>query len=102
MEYAEPLKQVGVFALAAMWLTATYRFADKWFGKFLDVQTKQADALARLSLTVDQSNGEHREGVIVMRAIGDQTDRMRDEIVGMREDVAALCGEVRGLRGGKH
>ena len=109
MQFAEPWTEGGVAALAVAGLVAGYRLVDRWAHRFFTVSNKQADAVAKLSVGLQQSHSDQREGLIVMRAIAGQGDEMkeqlsqvREKICGIEDEVKSLGASVQGLSGEIH
>lgn len=76
------LKLMENFGISALILIGIWKLADKWAGKFLEAQTKQAEAMGELASAVRDGQGEQREVLVAVRALAVQVERMNERIGG--------------------
>ena len=77
---AKLLENMGTTGLI-IW--TIWKLVDRWAGKFLDVQTKQATAMGDLAAAVRESTGEQKELLLAMRV---QSTKL-DEVKGWMRDL---------------
>ena len=77
-EYVELLKAVSNLSFGALLLIVVWRIVDKWAGKFLGAQDKQAEAMVALATAVQAGQGDQREMLLAMRVMATKLDEMRE------------------------
>ncbi len=90
----ELLKMGGSTGFALVVLIGVYRTANRvlsgvalWAPQFLEVQTRQAEAMGALSTNVGEAVSGNRETLTVMRAIGSKVDTLTSDVGELRTDV---------------
>jgi len=63
--------------LSALLILLIYRLTDKWAGRFLEAQTKQAEAMGDLAAAVRSSIGDQREILLAVRVLATKQDETR-------------------------
>ncbi len=83
-------------------LYGIWKLVDKWAAKFLDVHTVQAEAMATLAGELKTSVNDSREALIVMRALAQHTDDLREQIERQMMKLNEMAGLMRGLNAVGH
>lgn len=71
LSFAKELGTTGLIILVI------WKMADRWAGKFLEVQNKQATAMESLAGAVRESSGEQRELLLAVRVLAAKVDETK-------------------------
>ena len=75
---AELIKACLNFGMAGLLVFIGWRIVDKWAGKFLAAQVKQAESMGKLATAVEGGQGEQRDIVLALRVVATQQAELKD------------------------
>jgi hypothetical protein len=83
------IENLGVtgFVLAIVW-----KLTDRWAGKFLDVQTRQAGAMGDLAAAVRESQGDQKELLLAVRVLAGKVEEQKGWIKELDKHICGLAG----------
>jgi len=87
------IKIVENLGVTGFVLIIVWKLTDRWAGKFLDVQMKQATAMGDLASAVRESQGDQKEILLAIRV-------MAKEVAEQKEWIKELDRHICGAAGG--
>jgi hypothetical protein len=74
-----------------------WKLVDRWAGRFLEVQSKQAEAMGALADAVRGGQGEQRELLIAVRVLATKVDETKEWVKELSDHI--IGGAARGIAG---
>ncbi|KKM81376.1 hypothetical protein LCGC14_1330350 [marine sediment metagenome] len=76
-EYSLLAKIVESLGTTGLIIFVVWKLVDRWAGRFLAVQHKQAEAMGDLAASVREGQGEQREVLMAVRVLAAKMDEMQ-------------------------
>ena len=76
-EYSLLGKIIESLGTTGLVIFVVWKLVDKWAGKFLDVQNKQAVAMGDLAHSIREGQGEQQDLVLAVRVLASKFEEVR-------------------------
>lgn len=91
-EYTLLAKIVESLGTTGLIIWVIWKLVDKWAGRFLEVQARQATAMGDLATAVKESQGEQREVLLAVRVLASKLDEQKGWIKDLDEHLRGRNG----------
>lgn len=84
-EYSIIVRSVETLGTTGLIIFVIWKLVDRWAGRFLEVQDRQASAMGELAAAVRDGQGEQRELLLAVRVLAQKVDETKQWVRELHE-----------------